>query len=263
MEKRKTPKEVIESTSPEVEHTFIKAPRRQLIQISKDESETRAVIDLEKEYKLWSSRGEKKHLSLHTHPYSDKKSYAGFGGLPGIKDLDALYLRSDKIKAEIVAQRDREEGNAQGYTFVHLKKSAESGHERIERFRRAMNREIKDSQIYDSMPAKEYYEELLKLGKEAGFDIRFHPERDYYFDKNTGCYEKKEHSLENIAASILIGFALLGLLIKVPFTGFIISNSISSNYKIGLSLILGLIFSLVLYFVLRRGKFTNIKKSKG
>jgi hypothetical protein len=104
------------------------------------------------------------------------------------------------------------------------------------------------------MPAEEYYNKLAEMGKKHGFDIRFHPARGYYFDKATGNYEKKpEHSLERIAASVLIGFAFMFLLMKLPImTGFVTSNTVSNNFKPAIFMVAGLLLSLAIYMIIKK-----------
>lgn len=249
MEKRRTPKEIIESLPTDKEYTFIKAPRGELINIT-EEGQTHSVrSSLSKEREFYEERKGKKHTFLHTHHYIQ-----GYGGsaFPSSEDmLDSIGPKEKMRRVEGIAVKDSKTGEYQGYTEIHRKKpvipsnTLYLSYQNVSEFRSMIKS--------NNLSPREYYEELLKLGRDQGFDIRFHPEKGYYFDKETGNYEKKPaHSLEGAVASIIIGFSLLFLLIKVPFTGFIISNSISANQETGLFIISGLLFALIAYFILRK-----------
>lgn len=242
---RKTPKEVIESEG-SGEHTYVKAPRGELVPISKEIREYVVESDVKKEMEFLAERGGIPHFSLHTHPYSPKSFAAA---LPSPTDLIESFTGKEKFrKAEIIAQKDSKTGEFQGYTFLHRKKSSSRGYEKYQSLF-----QLEKSIDPAHMTPSGYYERLLRAGKEAGFDIRLHPAKGYYFNRDTGSYEKKPaHSLEGAVGSTLIGFTILFLLIRVPqLTGLVVSNPSLGNYKEGLFLITGFLFSLIVYFMFR------------
>ena len=100
------------------------------------------------------------------------------------------------------------------------------------------------------------YNDLLDVAKEQHWGVKFIPAQGYYFSKEKGKFEKKlTYNLEGAVGSILIGFTILFLLIRVPITGFVtqaIPETYSTGSKVGLFVLIGLLSSLIVYFILRK-----------
>jgi len=198
-------------------------------------------------------------MFLHNH-----RAWIG-SAIPSIKDYRSMVSSRGIIKTYAISEvgpnikTKGKTGETWGHTMLYDKFIDSSGNYRggmdaadmaatIDKF----DKEFPEKEYAMEHPT-EYYQKLIDLSGKIGFDIRFHPAEGYYFDKNTGNYEKKSgHSLEGAVASIIIGFSLLFLLIKVPLTGFIISDSISANYGAGLFMVSGLLFAVIVYLMLRR-----------
>jgi hypothetical protein len=257
---KRTPKEIIESVKdPSREHIFIKEPGKELKEITWISTKTLA---LPRPFSIYSQYGKKKSV-LHTHPIGPGDYWRA---LPTPEDLKLIIANKEMLRTGIIAQQDKKTGKAQGYTYMHLKKDADyKGLMKGMRNLRNLGNKRRD------MYGGEFRDKLEYLANKIGIDIRFHPQEGYYLDEGSGNYinkklekeykqayrierkryEKQQHSLEEVVASVMIGFAFLFLLIKIPLSGFVVSNSISVNSKAGLFLILGLLFSLIIYFVLR------------
>jgi len=238
MGKRKSNREIIESGKSGIEHAYIKPIGKELIPITKESGEK----FVRKKYRIVRRffRGKKYFVLAHEHPDS---------GLPSDLDLYTVIQerkrnKKGNLKGYFILQKDKETGEWQGTTYYVPSNNNKNFDEEI----RQWDKKIL-SKGEDYLPTAR---ELLEYADSLEINLRFHPAKDYYFNKGTGSYEKKdEHNLEGVVASILIGFSFLFLLAKVPSIGFVISNSTSINSKAGLFLILGLLFSLIVYFVLR------------
>jgi hypothetical protein len=245
---RKSPKEVIESNFHEVEHSYLKAPREELTDVT-GEGHTNSVETLgAKLVRFRRQRLGKRDMSLHTHP-----NYGNiFLALPSPEDLEYFDRERDNSKTEVIAQTDIKTGKVQGYTFLHDKRGNKNyTMMQIHNMKVDLRRETAGLAEIKNSPER-YYERLLKIGKEYEFDLRLHPARDYYFDKETGNYEKRKNDLGKIVASFIIGFTFLFFLIRIKLTGAVISNSNVSDYKIGIFISAGILISFLIFILLRK-----------
>ncbi len=256
---RKSPKEIIEAMpNPEIEHVYVKAPRKELnpaYRILIDKHRAGISKEFLHDFFLHNRKG-RPYMMLHTHSY--EPGY-GLSALLTEADLKAADEMRGQVRTFVISQRDAKTGEVQGYTFLHDKMGLQASAQSESDMRRDLKqlRRIR-SDPNSTITPERYLKSISYIAKEGGFDIRFHPARDYYFDSETGNYEKKtSSSLETTVASILIGFSFMFLLAKIPFTGFLISDSIVANYGTGLFLASGTLFALIVYFILR----SAIKKS--
>lgn len=250
MEKRRDFKEIIQSGDPSKEHIYIRGARGELIPATKDSGRNWVILDEEVVKKFYPDKKAGEYTFVHTHSHSFNRSNGP--AIPTEGDLKWFNShgsrdKKGKLKGYFIVQRDRKTGEIEGVTYVApaTKREAEL---------------VESSDPFINL--------MLSEARKFNMNLRFHPAEEYFFNKESGAYEYKKgynfnkqteqyekkagHSLEGAVASILIGFVFLFLLIKVPLTGFAISNSNLNNYKGGLFLIIGFLFSLIIYFVFRR-----------
>jgi len=258
--KRSSPKEQIESKSSKFEDFFVKPSRAGLIYATKEHSNIEVMPDSAVISEVRKKFGDK-FQRLHTHLYDYRPLWA----LPDPRDIEGgLSYKSNK--PEVIAQRDRETGKFMGYTMIFPKKKEdkENSSEKTEisnltdKYITDVEKVIKNFKAHKQYDMSTVLNSLRNLLSANNLDIRFHPARDYYFDKNTGCYEKKGQGLEKTVASIIIGLSLLGLAVKVPFTGAVIGSSVNDSmmniFRIG-----GLFFLIILVILLSRRNKTSKK----
>jgi len=121
---KKSPKKIIEFTDPEVEHVYVRIPRREMIDVSKDSFRDRVDIDKTKsELALKDYSG--RYSLLHEHPVApEDKIIGGYVAPPSGVDL-AFFLSKkygSKQKVMHIAQRDLETGEVQGYVTLRKTK---------------------------------------------------------------------------------------------------------------------------------------------
>jgi hypothetical protein len=145
--KRRTPKEIIEAEG-FGEHSYVKAPRGELISTTKESNESTVKMDSEKEYEFWRDRGEKKGTHLHTHPYYPKEAGKGhFSALPSLLDIRSFILNKIKVGTETIAQKHYQTGELHGYTNIHLKPTGKIWGERSRRYNQSSCKSPRNAQF--------------------------------------------------------------------------------------------------------------------
>ncbi|MEK6827023.1 MAG: hypothetical protein AABX99_00890 [Nanoarchaeota archaeon] len=254
MKKRKSNREIIESESPEVEHSYTKFTREELIPNTKNSTLTGAKSNLEKINET-ISRGGGNYLHLHTHP---GKFYGS--AIPSSVDLSGFNNQFSQRTMAIAVRNDIGKVIGSTMVFKYNKDSESSNRDYFsgtEENDLAIN--IYKETLDNSKETSEILSTLEDTLKFAGWGIRFHPARGYRFDKKTLRYEKKENNLEKNVSLILIGFGFIFLLTKISLSGFVIDNSVSNNPVVGLFSLVGFFFSLIMFVVL---KAIKLKKKK-
>ena len=227
-EKKKTPTEIIESTSrPYLEAAFVKPRRgefwRRLIQWRRP----KAVRSL---YRLDSP-----DFDIHTHVYIEGKKW---NGIPSPRDFKDFLGNDSKMSA--VAQRDSITGKVMGYTFLRKTREYE------EPTSRNLFGELRTIKSEKSEKSLESY---MGRVKSENIQMRFVPAPGYKFNKETGNYVPKEKSLERTVATALIAsFILAAVFLNQNLTGFIISNSVQNYSLITILLLVIAIFLIYLLF---------------
>lgn len=235
IKKRRTNREIIQSKPSKFEHSYAKTIRGELIPTTKSCGEGWVELNERKINKLYQRR--KGFFLMHTHPYWKNKICSG---LPSDTDLinSVFEKRKDKkrnLRGLFILQRDKKTGEWQGTTYYTIQKNKLPSIREV----RQLQREWNSSRDEDTLPEAK---ETLNYAKKLNVDLRFHPARGYYFNKNSGSYEKKEHNLEKTISLIFAGFALIFLLNKFSFIGFVINNSALDNPAIELFALIGLFF---------------------
>lgn len=251
--KRSSPKEQIESKSSKFEDFFVKPPRAGLIYATKENSDIDVMPDSAVINEIRKKFGDK-FQRLHTHLYDYRPLWA----LPDPRDIEG-GLRYKGNKPEVIAQRDRETGKFMGYTMIFPKKKEDKENSPEKReISNLTDKYIADvEKVINNFKAHKQYDmstvlnSLRNLLSANNLDIRFHPAGGYYFSKDTGSFERKEYGLERTVASVIIGLSLLGLAVKVPFTGAVIGSSVN-NSMMNIFVIIGCICLIVLFILLRR-----------
>ncbi len=254
--KRKTPKEIIEKGgSPEKEQAYMKFPREELIPTTQKSGERGITRDLKLIGQLFKEKGYKKFTDLHTHPYCKDPLNA----MPSASDLNSFYFDTRRKNA-VIAQRDAETGELQGYTYLlkekeesprHLPFSLKKLMEKLLKGKEPTTKEIdkkatevqKEFESYerDSTPSN-VYNNLKEIAKEHDWKVRFIPAKGYHLSKKTGNFEKTKGIEKIIAISLsLVGFFIV-LYSLGSMTGFAISqiNQVKLNYR----LVAGIIITL-------------------
>ncbi len=251
--KRKSNKEIIESEGKgKYDNIYIKFPGDELIPVT----EKAGVQNEKKILQAIKERGGKKYLHLHTHPhrynyYNPKALFA----LPSPTDVNSL-IKINKTKAMAIAQINTEEGKLMGYTMLFKKSNAGSEYKQQNINGASVSIPYRDYRYgYEQGLSKENASDVINKTKKelsrGGIDIRFHPARGYYFDKNTGNYEKKKHNLEGVVGCVLFGFVVSFLFMKTSLTGAVIGSANSLGSKASLFFAMGLFLSGLVYFILK------------
>lgn len=249
---RKSPEEIIKSEGLG-EHSYIRAPGGELIPTTKRSGSNEVEVDDSIRLKFFQERGYKPYQEVHTHSYRPG-GFAWARGLPHPNDLKGALKERGQIRTNTIAQKNWETNELEGYTNLHDKRGDQTAgelHNAQQDMNKAMN-ELEKEFTGGSMSTGEYNQRLMRIAKDQGFDYRFHPARGYYFDKESGNYKKAKPNLGTAVASVIAGFTLLFLLTKVSFTGFVISDSVKTNFGTGLFLLSGSLFALITYFILRK-----------
>lgn len=251
---RRTPKEVIEKGNPKTEQAYVKFPREEPLDISKGENEYSVISNMKLVRKMAKNKSHNKFTHIHTHPYMKGESFCA---LPSSVDLESFYNQA-KEKSSMIAQRDVQTGEIFGYTALLKVKdknlwspkelyNGEKLHRKLAKYNRRL--------ITEKINPKEAYHEVNEICDKEGWRIRFVPSKGYYFNKETGNFEKnKGVNLEKVVASIMGGSILLFVLFNVSnINGFVINNSKNVS-SINLFWILSIIFLGIAFFVVRRVK---------
>lgn len=251
---RKTPKEVIEKGNPKTEQAYVKFPREELIDISKGGNEYSVRSNMKLVREMAKNKLYNRFTHIHTHPYLEGESLCA---LPSSVDLESFYNQA-KEKSSMIAQRDTQTGEIFGYTALlkakdknlwSLKELYNS--EKIHRKLANYNKKL----ITGEISPKEAYNELNDICDKEDWRIRFVPAKGYYFNKETGNFEKnKGANLEKVVASIMgVSILLFVLFNVVNINGFVINNS-SNVGSINLFWALATILLGITFFVVRRVK---------
>jgi len=231
--KRKTPTEIIESTSrPDLETSYRKPGRgkfmRRLIQLRRPKKSI-AII-----------RRDLPDFGIHTHPYTKGEEW---NAIPSHVDIREFLRRESKMDA--VAQRDSSTGKVMGYTFLRKTRKYEEHVQDSSHLRKTLFVDLK--KIVNSTEFPEGLDEYLDKIKNEHIKIRFVPAPGYKFDKETGNYVPKEKSLEGtVITAIIASFVLVAVFLNKNLTGFITSNPIQNRPVILVPLLIIVIF--LIYF---------------
>jgi hypothetical protein len=237
----KSSKKIIQSiVNPKKEHSFVKEPRGELIETTGKSIDESVVHDVSKII-TWikNVRGKKPFQSVHTHPHHTNSNRYG-SALPSPADLLYTTSKRNLITTEYIAQQDENTGELQGYTALHNKRTDIINEKEFKRKERLIEM-FRDKKRYSSFEPKR----RENLAERMGIKIKYHPVRGYYFNKNTGNYEKKEKGLEKIFSSLLLSFAFVFFILQTNLTGNIISDYLSEDYLVGF---FGLLICLVVLF---------------
>lgn len=193
--------EIIASKNPETEQAYIKFPREGPIKISSKGKEFENGVELNKEeINNYYLQRRKKFAIIHTHPH---KPYRNLSAIPSDEDLINFYVDSRR-KSSILIQRDFKNGKIMGYTFVT--KSETDIPEEILNYDRKNRRKLfpEDSAKIEEFENKirnygdavrkdfrKYKKELSDVLRELNFKIRFVPEKNYFFNDESGSFEYK------------------------------------------------------------------------
>jgi hypothetical protein len=261
--KKRSPKAIIERGNPKTEQAYIKFPREELIKISKKKDESNQEVKIYPSVinKLIKDNYYKKPFDIHTHNHL--KDY-GCSALPSKNDLINFHndIALSKSKGKIIAQRDSETGELQGYT-VFLK-------QREDNYGNSINYKIKSKLFGKEYGVDDFkkdfqfqlnkYEQsrkkspkkrgacLREFCKIEGMSLRFVPAKGYFFNVQTGNFEKRDNALEQKVLTSIFGiFVLSGLFFSLfNFTGAVIGFSKSFSFPLGVFLfilgVLGLFF---------------------
>ena len=254
MPKRKSPKEVIESSSnPEKESMYIKFPGKELEPISRKRNKYYVKPDFKKARELWEENWKDKYTSVHTHPnpYHSRGREVDINPMPSPTDLLG-FLTDDSEKSMVIAQRDVNSGDVQGYFIIRKTKQTPSFGKQalndnlINKIKRLFRdnskvRELKRHlrsyagavdmahliPFFGTPEAKSDFEEIVKkynlqyrLISAEGYNTNY--ERTKFIKK-----EGKKQALENKVAltTSIIGFLGATFFLSSNFTGNVIANS--------------------------------------
>jgi hypothetical protein len=275
MKKYRNPKESIESGgNSKKEQAYIKFPREGLIPVTENSDSYSVKSNQDIMKKHYGERGYKKFTHVHTHPHSGKYRLSA---MPSEADLNSFYL-DNRRKNMVIAQRDEESGEVQGYTFIargqtNQERFSENKRGILSRFKRFykndnkqrekelekvdQNIEINKKKFSEygnrvMETPKEAYSELQIIAKGQGWRTRFVPAKGYRFSKETGNFEK-ESGLEKAVASLIVGFSAGLIFINSPsINGNTIVEEIHIFNPLIFVLIFSSIFSGIIYFLLRK-----------
>jgi len=250
MKKKKSPTRTLQLIkNPGLEHTFVKIPRQELVNMDKRSTIFGVDPDI---YKLnqWiqENRKDKKFISGHTHSKYDL-SISTYDATPSPADLLNILTERDKINTEYIAQQNEKNGKIQGWTALHNqakeKINSKEFTEKEELIKEYEQRWFKKAEEGEELDI----EEIENLAKKVGIKIKYHPAKGYYLNRQTGTYEKKSINIEKIVSSVLLGFAFIFFLTNTKFTGAAISNFIPSNYQNEFFILIGFILTAIFYLI--------------
>jgi len=275
--KRRTPKEIIEKGNPKTEQAYIKFPREEPIKVNRkeDEEETRVMINLDLIKGLLSKdKIHNKYTQIHTHGYIRSEIP---NALPSGSDLETFY-RSNKQKAEIIAQQNVQTGEVSGYTVLLKKMDRKDEYsnlfevkypglfgpfkeiylgERLSGQAKKYNKGLYTRKI----SPKEGYNKLKEICEKQDWNLRFVPAKGYYFDKETGNFEKKK-GIEKIVASVIGGFIIIASLFNLyKLNAFVISEEINSQSRYFILIFIIFTFVFGVFMIFKKSKI-NKKQSK-
>lgn len=182
-------------------------------------------------------------------------NYGKYNALPVHSELEEFY-RDPEAEILIISSKNKK-GKPVGYVLIAKKEYVQSD---MDYFRSKMGVSHSQNLLAREHPfSKEYVKQwkansvkrFLALIKDLKSEIRFIAAGGYYFDEQTGTFERKNHGLaEGISAAVL-GFVFIFLIAKAPVTGGVIANVITSNYGIGLTELFIAILAAATYFALK------------
>jgi len=271
-----------------VEHSYIKFPREAPIPVSRESTITSVKDDGKLIKENLKKRGKTKYTHIHTHPYS--KGYA-VQGVPSGGDLSNFYS-NNRRKNMVIAQRDDETGKVQGYVFLskgkkefpitldrsnapinYMKKfpnnlsisyikGRKERKEKLNAWKKDFEKRKKHRKEHDEIfddyqntligDREQGFKKLKNIVEEKDWGLKFVPTKGYRFSKETGNFEKS-NGLEKAVSAMVGGFFAGALLSFSPkITGNIIIESMQISNNGTFFIISSLIFSVILYFLLRK-----------
>jgi hypothetical protein len=274
--KRRSPKEVIESTSnQELEHSFIKYPGEEPVDITRKSSSTKVYSDTFEALNIMDKHGMKPYTFIHTHPTTlDNLTRYKYSTHFSRADL-RHFMMSTLAKASVIAVRDPSTGKVQGYSIISktdktpiilsyplkgiinpfLNKLGKGDH---------LEEDIRDMVSSDNLSSKmkkfasKYYLKQKIIPAEG-----YHP-RAHFFEKDSDDPGYAEYirklnedgfshlqSLEKKTESILAILGFLGAIffLSQNFTGNAIGFADSSNWNwVGIILFMVGLIETYLYF---------------
>lgn len=214
MEKRKNPKEVIETEKkPAYEHAYIKFPGQEMISVEAKSREEKVWTDNQKITKLLNQYRKENYSLIHTHPV-DKYNEMG-SQFPTAHDFET-FMTHPKMKTMVVAQTDKKTGEIISY-FVARKKQRVPHKPEKSFFKRCLNKLLEGSpndpftrsvflQDYDLFKNERKLDEVCK-----GLDLKY--KLVYVKEKKAPLLIISLTLLASIFLSLsnLTGFAIAGL----------------------------------------------------
>jgi len=245
MRKKRSPKEVIESTPySEVEHYFYKLLGKEMEDITERATED-SVMHHRIPHKI------KKYSGIHTHPTAlalkpirgslkervlgifsqnhqeiqDKSEYMqlGYGALPSPRDMIA-FLKNQRERVTVIAVREPETGKVRGYTVVRKTKKIPKTYK---------NRDIKEySTGYNAFEpmyglSDEMYGSFGRLAKKYNLQCKFLPAKGYEINRTKTQFMRKRKLEQMISIFVAASGIGMGL--------FFLGNGITGNAILGTS----------------------------
>jgi len=216
--KKRNPRQIIESSSSDIEHIYIKMPRQELQEITLKGTDSNAEPDDKKLLEILK-RGEYKdnlglsrlpqYTQVHTHPvrYGEKTN----GAMPSSADF-RVFLNDSLIKTMVIAQQNTKTGEVEGYMILRKKVKAPKEKQQL-------GRHSIPQYALAEIGRTDRVAEIKKIAQEYHLQYRWIPAKGYLLPKGGWSFRKK--GLEKIA----ITTAIIGV-----FTGlFLLSSNITGN----------------------------------
>ncbi|MGV8168922.1 MAG: hypothetical protein ACP5N3_02595 [Candidatus Nanoarchaeia archaeon] len=183
---RRTPKEIIEKGNPSLEQAYIKLPGHEPVYVSEYEKEFNTKWDKRKIDEL--TKNSKHYMGIHTHPYnpSGGEEIHLCQALPSHNDLYSFYSKS-KEKTDVIYSKNSKTGEVFG--AVMLVKGTENLNSLL--LPGFFEHELKKFQNEDFKPDTYYYDLKHIICKKLNWKLRILPATGYYFNVQTGNFEKK------------------------------------------------------------------------
>lgn len=252
MQKKRSPKDVIEQWHPEREQAFEKFPLgNELTNVSTLER-TPHSARFYKPIREIKDKG-KKGLTLHTHSTegSGGRSLAAF---PSSADLKT-FLKDDEAKTDVIAQRNKE-GEVIGYTILRKKRDYSNEPSELRRKTSIWLYSLA-TMLLNPQSA------LDRFARKYDLNYRFVPGRGYHLDLISGSYAKdRESDQERKKSNKLEKAAVTATIIGVVGAILLLSNNLTGSVIGSLNQTFSNIIGVVLFLVGIVGAFLYFKSRK-
>lgn len=270
-QKRKSPREIIESNKPDREHGYVKFPGKPIVSVDSPSGVGFLDVsyrDKDKTRKLWDAGGRKRYTDIHTHVLYDPRNKNPRYAVPSESDLRG-FLMNDDEKSIVIAQHDRSTGKLSGYFVMRkTKRTPKSGYSVLGDTERVHGERLHDKEyekrFREISRATRQYEKsyldknrnitkaLTKIAGKYDLQYRYVPAENYRVNNKKDKFILKK-GLEGTLGIISIAGFLFSILFLSRITGNVIGATETKNIIGIISILIGLTTG---------GIYLYLKKSK-